>query len=71
MNCPICNPKMLAGKIKNYEMWNPLSPATLKFEPNDKSKKSVKCDHFQEMQGYSCEKCNKIIVIANIQQKWF
>jgi hypothetical protein len=55
MNCPICNQEMIEGKIKNYEMFNPISPATLKFEPNDKSKKSVKADHFQEMQGYSCE----------------
>lgn len=71
MNCPICNQKMLAGKIKNYEMWNPLSPATLKFVANDKSKKSVKADHFQEIQGYCCEKCYKIIAIASIAQKCF
>lgn len=70
MKCPICNQEMIEGKIKNYEMWNPLSPATMKFVPNDKSKKSVKADHFQTMQGFCCEKCNKIMVIASIQQKW-
>ena len=52
-------------------MWNPLSPATLKFVANDKSKKSVKADHFQEIQGYCCEKCYKIIAIASIAQKCF
>lgn len=71
MNCPICNQEMVEGKIKNYEMFNPFSPATLKFEPDDKSKKSVKADHFQEIKGYCCEKCNKIIAIASIAQKFF
>lgn len=71
MNCPICNHEMIEGKIKNYEMFNPLSPGTLKFEPNDKSKKIVKADHFQEIKGYCCEKCNKIIAIASIAHKFF
>lgn len=42
-----------------------------KFVANDKSKKSVKDDHFQEIQGYCCEKCYKIIAIASIAQKCF
>ena len=56
MKCPICNQEM---------------PATMKFVPNDKVGKSVKADHFQEIQGYSCEKCKKIVAIASIEQKWF
>ena len=71
MECPICKKEMIEGKIKNYEMWNPLTPATMKFVPNDKSKKSVKADAWKEKQGYCCEKCNNIVVIAPIQEKWF
>lgn len=70
MECPICNQEMLEGKIKIYEMWNLFSPATMKFVPNDKSKKSVKADHFELIQGYCCEKCRKIVSIASIEQKW-
>lgn len=73
MECPICKNEMIAGKVQIYEMGSFIlhMPATMKFIPNDNSKKSVKADHFQEMYGYCCEKCNKIVSIASIEQKWF
>lgn len=73
MECPICKNEMSTGKVQIYEMGSVIlhKLATMKFIPDDKSKKSVKADHFQEMKGYCCEKCNKIITIASIEQKWF
>ena len=73
MKCPICDQEMIEGKIQLYEMGSVIlhMPATMKFVPNDKDRKHVKADHFQEIQGYCCEKCKKIVAIASIEQKWF
>lgn len=72
MNCPICNQEMTEGKIQIYEMGSFIlhMPATMKFIPDDKTKKSVKADRFQEMKGYCCKKCKKIVSIASIGEKW-
>lgn len=74
MECPICKQEMIEGKIQIYEMGSAFvhKPATMKFVPNDKARKTVKTvkgGRYQKTQGYCCEKCNKIIAIASIE-KW-
>jgi len=73
MECPICKQEMIEGKIQIYEMGSVIfhMPATMKFVPNDKNKKTVKtikAGHYQKIQGYCCEKCNKIVAIAPIEK---
>ena len=73
MECPICKQEMIEGKVQIYEMGSVIlhRPVTMKFVPNDKGEKTVKTvsgGQYQKIQGYRCEKCNKIVSIAPIQK---
>lgn len=73
MECPICKGPLTEGDVIVYEMGSIFlhKPATMKFEPKDINEKCLKADYLEDMDGYHCKKCNKIIAIASVKKGFF
>ena len=69
MKCPYCDKEMIHGDIQLYEMGSVIlhMPATMKFKPDDREKKNLVADPIKKIEGWYCDKCNKIVSIASAQ----